>query len=391
MVAVSSMRVGGPVAPRTLAATAETISDVQSLYQSLLYEYDYEVEQAWGKRGPGFSSDGRPQRWAALLEAGRGSLWLGRPGAGRAHVEGTIPSDLVGTYVRNGPGLQVNSGKTKRHTFDGDGMLLQFTFPGGEGGRVRFKNKFVRTKGFLEEQAAGRPTLRTAFTRGSVDGNPFFNPFDFNLKNCANTGVLAWAGKLLALYESGLPHELDPRTLETVGESTVGGQLETPVLAAHYRVAPRRGGDGNGDGGGVRDWVAFSANTGLSGTELIFYEFEEGSGKLRHSPTRAVLPGTRMALVHDIAVTQDYYVAHVGPLEFSGAKFVTEYFTSRCSIAECLQYTPDKPSKIWLVPRPTGTAAGQEPRVIEAPATFVFHHANAFQSTTQDGRQTLTL
>jgi hypothetical protein len=31
-------------------------------------------------------------------------------------------------------------------------MLLQFTFPGGEGGRVRFKNKFVRTKGFLEEQ-----------------------------------------------------------------------------------------------------------------------------------------------------------------------------------------------------------------------------------------------
>jgi hypothetical protein len=58
-------------------------------------------------------------------------------------------------------------------------------------------------------------------------------------------------------------------------------------------------------------------------------------------------------------VTQDYYVAHVGPLEFSGAKFVTEYFTSRCSIAECLQYTPDKPSKIWLVPRPTGTAGGR--------------------------------
>lgn len=29
----------------------------------------------------------------------------------------------------------------------------------------------------------------------------FFNPFDFQLKNVANTGVVHWAGKLLALYE----------------------------------------------------------------------------------------------------------------------------------------------------------------------------------------------
>jgi hypothetical protein len=50
-------------------------------------------------------------------------------------------------------------------------------------------------------QAAGQPVHRTAFTRGSADGNPLFNPFDFQLKNCANTGVLYWGGKLLALYE----------------------------------------------------------------------------------------------------------------------------------------------------------------------------------------------
>lgn len=50
-------------------------------------------------------------------------------------------------------------------------------------------------------QAAGRPVHRTAFTRGAADGNPLFNPFDFTLKNVANTGVLAWGGKLYALYE----------------------------------------------------------------------------------------------------------------------------------------------------------------------------------------------
>lgn len=42
---------------------------------------------------------------------------------------------------------------------------------------------------------------RTAFTRGAADGSLLFNPFDFKMKNVANTGVLHWGGKLLALYE----------------------------------------------------------------------------------------------------------------------------------------------------------------------------------------------
>ena len=46
---------------------------------------------------------------------------------------------------------------------------------------------------------------RTAFTRGSADGNPLFNPFDLNLKNCSNTGVLFWGNRLLSLYEVGGP------------------------------------------------------------------------------------------------------------------------------------------------------------------------------------------
>ncbi len=51
-------------------------------------------------------------------------------------------------------------------------------------------------------QAAGRPLYRNSFTRGSYDGStPWFNPFDLSFKNVANTGVLAWAGQLYALWE----------------------------------------------------------------------------------------------------------------------------------------------------------------------------------------------
>ena len=38
-------------------------------------------------------------------------------GSVASQVEGTIPVDLIGTYFRNGPGLQVASDKCQRHTF----------------------------------------------------------------------------------------------------------------------------------------------------------------------------------------------------------------------------------------------------------------------------------
>lgn len=44
-------------------------------------------------------------------------------------------------------------------------------------------------------------------------------------KNLANTNILAWGGKVYALYEAGRPVELDPETLEARGETSLGGKL----------------------------------------------------------------------------------------------------------------------------------------------------------------------
>ena len=43
----------------------------------------------------------------------------------------------------------MDSKKYDRHPFDGDGMVCSFAF---RDGKVFFRNKFVRTKGFLDEQ-----------------------------------------------------------------------------------------------------------------------------------------------------------------------------------------------------------------------------------------------
>ncbi len=57
------------------------------------------------------------------------------------------------------------------------------------------------------------------------------------VKNVANTGVVQWGGRLLALHESGLPHEMRLCDLSTVGETTLGGSIQgTGPFAAHYRI-----------------------------------------------------------------------------------------------------------------------------------------------------------
>ena len=93
-----------------------------------------------------------------------------------------------------------------------------------------------------------------------------------------------WAGRLFALHESGLPHELHPATLETYGETNLGGSIEGKgPFAAHYRVVT--------EGDGSRRWVTFGATVGGNDANVAFYEFGE-DGALLHK------------LVHKLPVRQ---------------------------------------------------------------------------------------
>lgn len=52
------------------------------------------------------------------------------------------------------------------------------------------------------------------------------------MKNVANTCVLRWGPHLLCLWEGGIPYEIKPRTLDTVGLfDVIGGEREEVVVA----------------------------------------------------------------------------------------------------------------------------------------------------------------
>jgi hypothetical protein len=65
-------------------------------------------------------------------------------------------------------------------------MICQLCF---KEGRLFFRNKYVQTKGYVDEQAAGRPLYKGAFSTGNPAGGWFNNPLDLKFKNVANTHV----------------------------------------------------------------------------------------------------------------------------------------------------------------------------------------------------------
>jgi carotenoid cleavage dioxygenase len=131
-------------------------------------------------------------------------------------VEGAIPAELDGWYLRNGP----NPRQATAHWFTGDGMIHGVRL---EGGRAAwYRNRWVRTDSFKDD-----------FPLYNADGTR-------NLRaSVANTHVVNHAGKTLALVESSLPYEIS-NDLETLGAYDFGGKL-VDSMTAHPKICPTTG------------------------------------------------------------------------------------------------------------------------------------------------------
>lgn len=283
-------------------------------------------------------------------------------------IEGQIPQELEGTFFRNGPGLLDVNGQQIHHPFDGDGMISKVAFSQG---RAHFSNRFVRTEGYVKEQEVGKLLYRGVFGT-QKPGGWLANAFDLRVKNIANTHVIYWGGKLLALWEAAQPHRLDPQTLETIGLDSLQGVLqEKDAFAAHPRLDPSCEMDG-----GAPCLVNFSVKPGLS-TTITIYELNT-AGDVVRSHAHSV-PG--FAFLHDMAITPNYCIFFQNPVSFNPIPYILGWR----SASHCLQFNPREKTKIILIPRHTessaGTATSQETEVqiLETEPCFVFHHANAWE------------
>jgi all-trans-8'-apo-beta-carotenal 15,15'-oxygenase len=265
-------------------------------------------------------------------------------------IDGRIPEGLRGTLYRNGPGLFASpDGKPYNHWFDGDGAVSAISLAGQTAqGAVRV----VQSHGLTAERAAKKrlfQTYGTSVGRGVLDRLRIAKG-----KNNANTSVMVWKGRLFALMEAARPTELDPATLDTLGETDLDG-LELTSFSAHpHRVRERRA------------TYNFGVRYGRQ-TELDIVELPDDGPARR----LARIPLAGATMIHDFIPTPNHLVFFAPPLRLR----ILRQLLQLGSYSENLAWTPSEGTEVIVVPIDNPTAVK---RFVVEPF-YQWHFANAFE------------
>ena len=261
-------------------------------------------------------------------------------------IEGEVPRSLRGTLFRNGSGRNDLNGNWFPHWFDGDGMISAIRF---DGGRIHYRNRYVRTDTYLDETRLGRISHRGfgKMRPGGVPANAFRPP-----GNVSNTSVVLQDEKLLSLWEGGPPYALDPGTLETLGVEDFGGKVS--AFSAHPKLDPQTG-----------ELFNFGIDYGRKAT-LTPYRHHDGA--LTRFPSVA-LPYPVMN--HDFVLTANTLVFCLGPILVHPLRLIL----GLASFDGALQWDGGRPTLILMLRR----GGAGSPRWIETEPFFQFHFANGFE------------
>lgn len=247
-------------------------------------------------------------------------------------IVGALPPSLAGLYLRNGPNpLSGDSG----HWFLGDGMVHGVRIANGKA--PWYRARYIQTEilGQTDDGGGGPPGLTA---------------------HAANTAVLHHADRLLCLEEVGVPYEISPEDLSTLGPFDFGGKL-TSAMTAHPKVDPVTG-------------ELFFFGYGLLDSS-IHYHRADASGALVASETIKLPKGVMM---HDFQVTATHAIFLDLPILF-------DLGTAIDGAAFPFKWAPENGSRIGVMPR-AGTAA--DVVWIDIDTCFVFHTWNAFHDPTND-------
>ncbi|MFQ5547094.1 MAG: carotenoid oxygenase family protein [Woeseia sp.] len=257
---------------------------------------------------------------------------------------GEIPKDIDGVYVRNTEN-PVHEPIGRYHPFDGDAMIHAISIVDGN---AEYRNRFVRTKGFIAEQEAGHSLWAGLMEHPSRSTRPGWGAHE-SLKDSSSTDVIVHAGRILStFYQCGEGYRLDPYTLEQFGTES---WVPLDGISAHPSLDEQTG-------------------------ELIFFNYSKHEPYLHYGvvdPNNNVkhyipveLPGPR--LPHDIAFTENYTILNDLPLFWDPDLLERDLHATR--------FFPEIPSRFGILPR---FGEPDSIRWFEAEPTYVLHWLNAYE------------
>ena len=245
-------------------------------------------------------------------------------------VEGTLPTQLDGLLLRDGPNpIAPGPG---HHWFLGDGMVHGITIQ--DGAAISYRNRWIRTK--QVEELKGLPA-------GSISPN---QPMQ---QGSGSVNVISHGGEILALSEVGLPWKIDEE-LNTAGQFDYNGRLASN-MTAHPKI------DGHN-------------------FELVFFGYDFGNISLRYHTanksgilTRTVeIEKPVPTMMHDFGVTASRVIFMDLPVVFS-----LEMAMSGRGMP--FHWLDGMQARIGILPREATT---DEVQWINIEPCFVYHSMNAY-------------
>jgi carotenoid cleavage dioxygenase len=259
-------------------------------------------------------------------------------------IEGTIPTDIDGIYIRNTEN-QIHQPLGRFHPFDGDGMLHRISF---RNGRADYRNRFVRTRCFQAEQEAGQSLWGGLMDPSGVSLRPGFGAHG-GLKDSSSTDVVVHAGQVVStFYQCGEAYLLDPETLEQGG---VASWAPLDGVSAHTKVDERTG-------------------------ELLFFNYSKHAPYMHYGVvdrtgrvtnyTPIPLPGPR--LPHDMAFSENFAILNDLPVFWDEALLERNIHAVRLH--------KGLPSRFGIIPRHGNS---RDLRWFDAEPCYILHFLNAYE------------
>jgi len=236
-------------------------------------------------------------------------------------IEGQLPAELNGTLYRTGPALSQRFGSPYGHVFEGDGAVSAFRIGDGQ---VAGAHRLLRSAGYVEEERAGRALFQTAVSWP----RQLANNLRGRSKNTGNTAVLEWHDGLYALMENAKPTAFD-RELQTIGESSFGGVIQS-AFSAHPHAVPAR-----------RTTYNHGLSYGRTTSFAVYAMPWDG-------PARCMVevPLEHPVMLHDFMATRDHLVFLVSPMQLVMWRAVL----SIGGFSDLFRWNPDAGTEVIVIP-----------------------------------------
>lgn len=249
-------------------------------------------------------------------------------------VTGTLPPELDGRYLRNGPNPIGDVNRAKYHWFTGHGMVHGLRIRGGQA--EWYRNRWVRNNEVATLLGESQP-----LSDWPADHQQF----------AANTNVIGHNGQTFAIVEAGAPPVELSYDLETVRVSNLGGSLPH-AYSAHPKRDPLTG-----------ELHVMTYFWGWG--NQVQYLVVGTDGRVRR---HVDIPTAGGPMIHDIAFTQKYILVFDLPTVFN-----IDAAMSGASLP--YYWDHNYQARIGLLPR-EGNA--EDVKWIDIDPCYIFHPMNAY-------------